>query len=253
MPATTVESDALARLGKQVRTTGRLILSSVAVRLPTRFRTLHGSNLANEVRSATDFEMAVYTGSSPSLARRWPHSGWILGAVTDLSIITQSASVPPDVIESAADQLVDGVSEAAALLEEMAQAHPGAMDKICTELKQGHGEQTRRMAATILANAFVFQETLAGGPGELASVKSLEELRCDNQIKKSAVLAEWRKILKVNYWPILDIARRIVEVIPPTHTKSVNLYLVTLGALSMSIGTLHDRQITCKRLWGELP
>ena len=71
---------------------------------------------------------------------------------------------PPDVIEEAANQLVSGVSEAAGLMEELASAHPSALQKISEELRQEDSEQTRRMAATILANAFVFQETLAGGP-----------------------------------------------------------------------------------------
>src|ERR1700730_13594769 len=76
------------------------------------------------------------------------------------------------------------------------------------------------MAATILANAFIFQESLAGGPGELANVRSLDELRGTNGvIRKSELLAEWKKILKVNYWPIFDIARRILQVIPATHSK----------------------------------
>jgi hypothetical protein len=35
VPATSVESDACARLGKHVQTTGRTILSTLAVRLPS--------------------------------------------------------------------------------------------------------------------------------------------------------------------------------------------------------------------------
>lgn len=221
LPAATVESEAVSRLGERIRATGRLILSSVAVRFPRRLRLKSGDNLLKDLRSANDLDIAVYTGSSPAEARRWPQSGWIVGSIEDLSVITQSASLPPDVINEAADQLVSGVSEAAGLLNEMAEAHEGAMDKICAELKQDNGEQTRRMAATILANAFVFQETLASGPGELASVRSLEELRGATGIKKSAVLTEWRKILKVNYWPIFDIARRILEVIPSEHSNSI--------------------------------
>lgn len=222
LPAATVEIDATSRLGEQIRATGRLILSSIAVRLPQRLKTKHGNDLLNDLRAANDLDIAVYTGAGPAVAQRWPESGWIKGTVADLSIITQSASVPPDVINKAADELVNGVSEAAELLEEMAQGHPGAMDKICSDLKQADGKQTRRMAATILANAFVFQETLAGGPDQLAEVKSIEELRNGiGGIKKSAVLSEWRQILNVNYWPIFDIARRILEVIPPAHSSSV--------------------------------
>ena len=219
-PAATVESDAISRLGKQIRVTGRTILSSIAVRLPQRLRTKQGSFLQSELENANDIEMALYTGNDPSAHSRWPRSSWILGGVSDLSILVQYASVPPEVIEKAADQLVTGVSEAAGLLKEMLEEHPGAIRKIGKELRQADSDQTRRMAATILANAFVFQENLAGGPDELASVNSLEQLRGSNSgLTKSAVLAEWRKILRVNYWPIFDIARRILEVIPTAESQ----------------------------------
>ena len=220
LPASTVESEATSRLGKQMRVTGRAILSSIAVRLPQRLRTKQGSFLQSELENASDIEMALYTGSDPSSNTRWPHFGWIRGRVSDLSILVQYASVPPEVIEKAADQLVAGVSETAGLLKEMLEGHPGAIHKIGEELRQEDSDQTRGMAATILANAFVFQEYLAGGPDELASVNSLEQLRGSNSgLTKSVVLAEWRKILEVNYWPIFDIARRILEVIPTAESQ----------------------------------
>ena len=220
LPALTVEQEATSRLGKQIRATGKAILSSIAVRLPQRMRTKQGSSLRSELEDATDIGMALYTGSDPSAYSRWPRSGWILGGVSNLSILVQYASVPPEVIETAADQLVAGVSEAAGLLAEMLEAHPGAIHKIGEELRQADSNQTRRMAATILANAFVFQGNLAGGPDELATVNSLEQLRgSDSGLTKSSVLAEWRKILEVNYWPIFDIARRILEVIPTAESQ----------------------------------
>ena len=104
----------------------------------------------------------------------------------------------------------------------MAQQHPGAIHKISQELCQEDGDQTRRMAATILANAFMFHEILAGGQDELASVNSLEQLRgSSGKLTKSSILTEWRKILTVNYWPIFDIARRILEVIPAAESKAL--------------------------------
>ena len=220
LPAATVEPEAIARLGKQIRDTGKTILSSIAVRLPERLTTMQGSSLRSELEDAIDIEMVLYTRSDPSEHSRWPHSGWIRGSVSNLSILVQYASVPPEIIDKAADQLVAGVSEAAGLLKEMLEGHPGAIHKIGEELRQEDSDQTRRMAATILANAFVFQEYLAGGPDELASVNSLEQLRGSNSgLTKSAVLAEWRKILAVNYWPIFDIARRILEVIPAAESQ----------------------------------
>ena len=86
--------------------------------------------------------------------------------------------------------MVTGVSEAAGLLGEMADAHPGAMSQICKELHQHDDEQMRRMATTILANAFVFQESLARGPGQLSLVRSVEELRGSGTLTQFHVLNE---------------------------------------------------------------
>ena len=166
LPANSIESDARQRLGEHLAT-GRSILSALAVRLPVRLKDFAGQQLKEEILHASDLEMALYTGESPESYIRWPQSGWVLGDVIDLSMLIQSASVPPAVIEKAANKLVDGVSEAAVLLEDMAINHPGAMGKICEELRQQYGEQTRRMATTILANALVFQESLAHGEGGL--------------------------------------------------------------------------------------
>ncbi len=215
MPAASVEVDAKQRLGEQLLPSGRRILSSLAVKLPTRLRDYSGQPLKKEIAKASDFEMALYTGENPETYMRWPQNGWVIGDTIDLSILIQSASVPPTVVEEAANKLVSGVSEAAALLTEMAIEHPGSIRKICEELRQQDGEQTRRMATTILANALVFHESLARGTGELYDVRTLDELRGKrNVVSKTAMLEDWRKILKVNYWPIFDIARRILEVIP---------------------------------------
>ena len=211
LPAVTVEPEALSRLGAKLRTTGRTILSSVAVRLPDRLRKKYDEALKLDLGSADDLEMALFTGSSAASAVRWPKSGWMLGSVADLSILTQSASVPPDVIDAAATNLVNGVSEAAGMLAQIAKGNKEAVEKIGKELFQEDGEQTRRMATTILANAFVFHESLAG---KLPDVNSIDELRGSHHFNKAGVLGEWKKILKINYWPIFDIARRILEHVP---------------------------------------
>ncbi|MEO7027840.1 MAG: hypothetical protein ABI147_00360 [Acidobacteriaceae bacterium] len=180
----------------------------------------HGEALRLSLDSADDLEFALYTGSSPTESSRYPKKGWIPGNVRDLSVLIQAASVPPQVIEDAANHLVEGVSEAAAILQELNLSNPGAIKKIAEELKQDSGEQTLRMAATMLTNALVFQESLANGPGELSAVKSLEEIRTANgEFSRSDVLAEWKKILEVNYWPIFDISLRILKVIPPATSS----------------------------------
>lgn len=213
-PATTVEPEARSRLGEHVSTTGRAILSSIALRLPKRLISLDGTHLRDALASATDYEMALFTGDAPDKATRWPHNQWIKGGIVDLSIMAQAASVPPQIIDQAADELTTGINAAAGLLAEVAHQYPGAVEKIADELRQEKGEQTLRMAAAILANACVFQESLAGGPGNLQAVMSLDALKGAGSLTKYGLLSEWGKILQVNYWSIFDIARRLLEHIP---------------------------------------
>lgn len=221
LPAVTVEPEARARLGASVKANGRVILSSIAVRLPKRLRGFTNGALRAEILAATDLEMALFTGSAPDKAVRWPENQWVKGSVTDLSFLTQAASVPPEVIDKAADELISGIHEAAGLFAETTSSKAGAMEKIAEELRQESGEQTWRMASAIVANAFVFHESLAGGPGKLGKIKSLEELKSKGDLNKSGILDEWRKILEINYWSIFDIARRILEHTPGSISKAL--------------------------------
>jgi hypothetical protein len=222
VPATTVESDACSRLGERLATTGRTILSSIAVRLPAVLRQRQGEALQEAIRESEQFQMALYTGQDSSNYSRLPTSGWLSGGITDLSILAQHASVPPAVIDQAADVLMDGISTAARLLGDAAESHPGAVEGIGVRLRQRDDPQTRSMAMAILANALVFHEGLAGGPGRLGKVRSLAQLRGGQAgLSRAAVLGECRKILAVNYWPIFDIARRILEVMPSPVAREI--------------------------------
>ncbi len=221
MPAITVEPEALSRLGETYKENGRKILSAVAVRSPARLRGLAGAPLANEILKISDLDLALFTGSDPSNAVRWPSHGWMKGSIVDLSILAQAATVPPAVVEAAADRLMTGVQQAAGLLAGIETRNPAALLGVAEALCQEDSEQTRRMATTILANAFTFHENLAHGPGGLATIRNLDELRGADQLTKGHVLSEWRAILKVNYWPIFDIACKILQSIPSDVAKNL--------------------------------
>lgn len=242
LPALTVEAEAIERLGETLRADGRRILSSIAVRSKLKMRTLSGADLAEEVSSTDDFEFALYTGENPLSAVRWPLEGWIRGSIRDLSILAQAAAVPPAVVEKAADQLMIGVQQAAGQLAGIETKNPGALIRMAEALCQEDGVQTRRMATTILANAFMFHENLAHGPGELADIRNLAELEGANQLTRDFILKEWRAILKVNYWPIFDIACKIFEVVPADLAKGLAQTLAHTAAqlVENSLTRSHD-------------
>jgi hypothetical protein len=245
VPGATVEAETRARLGEQLSASGQYIWSAIALRLPDRLRMLSGEKLRDDLATAKDLEMVLFSGRSQVEASRWPSSGWLQSCLNDLSLLAQSASIPAIVIEEAADTLVTGVSEAAALLNEVTRDHPGASEEISRQLCQEPGEQTRRMAMTIIANAFVFHENVARSEGALANVLSLDELRGKNgELSKSDVLNEWRKILKFNYWPIFDIARRILEVIPANLSTELIDRMATTAAKLNANNLMRSHDLT---------
>ena len=245
LPARTVEKEAIDRLGNQIRTTSDTILSSIAVRLPKRLRDIHGKALKAELLNATDIEAALYSGSTPEQYARWPRSGWLTGDISDLSLLIQQASVPPEIIEYAVDQLMDGVREGAGLLEQITRDHVGSRQKISECLHQEDGEQTRRMTAAILINAFTFHDVLAGGHGELADILTVEELRDKySQLSKSAVLREWRRILLIDYWPIFNVARQLLEAIPSGNSKLLITNLADTAAYLVESQAMRSHDLT---------
>lgn len=242
LPAASVQPEARERLGETLKENGRKILSAIAVRSPVRLRKLAGTPLAQGIASAEDLEFALFTGDSSDAATRWPRHGWMKGTISDLSILAQAATVPPAIVEAAADKLMIGVQQAAGQLAGIQMKHPAALDRIAHALFQEDSDQTRRMATTILANAFMFHENLAHGPGGLAEVRNLDELRGAGELTRGPILAEWRAILKVNYWPIFDIACNIFEVIPPDLAKALASTLAETAAqlVENSLTRSHD-------------
>lgn len=242
LPAVTVEPEATSRLGETLKENGRKILSAIAVRSPLRLREKAGSALAAEIASSDDFEFALFTGHNPIGAVRWPAHGWMKGTITDISILAQAATVPPAIVEAAADRLMTGVQQAAGQLAGIEEKAPVALGRIARALCQEDSEQTRRMATTILANAFMFHENLAHGPGDLSKIRNLDELRGAGELTRSHILREWRAILKVNYWPIFDIACNIFEVIPVDLAKTLADTLADTAAqlVENSLTRSHD-------------
>lgn len=241
-PASTVEKDAISRLGECIQTTGRPILSSVAIVIPQVFKQYNAQELDRKILESKEFGISVFTGESKEKYIRYPKEGWFKGTALDISILTQAASVPVTIINEAANKLVMGVNESASLLNDIAKEHPEAIKIICEKLKQHKETQTLKMAMAILANALVFHESLARGPEELSEILSLDELRRPNgKLLKNALLKEWNKILKVNYWPIFNIAKEILMVIP-TETSNLcdKLSVITDYLVANKLTHSHD-------------
>ena len=236
VPAATVEADARARLGVAL-TDGAIVNAAIAVRVPSRFRDLEGEALRNALRRTdAGLEYALLSGVAPDQYDRFPDAGWLVGGATDLARLAYQASIPLRAIENAANRLQIGVIAASERLSETIELRPDVGPWIAERVHQQDGVQTRRMAMAIVTNALVFHANLAGSHG----VQPLDALRSPSsgRFSQNGVLNEWRKILRVNYYPIFDIAHQIMLQMPEGLASDV------FELLSATAAELIDEGVT---------
>ncbi len=236
LPANTVEDDAKERLGESldaevVQASGR-INAAVALRSPTELRDCVGLDEVDAtLRRGVTLEYALLTGPSIVDATRFPKSGFIRGNIRDLAAFVEYAATPEDAVRAAILILEEGVQNAAAILGQAAELSDDTKAAIAEHLKQSYSDQTLRMAATIMINALVFHQNLAGQH----SVKNLDQIASAGFLTQASVLEEWGKILSVNYWSIFNIASELLRSINPP---------------SMAIDALRVMRRTADRLVG---
>lgn len=217
LPAYTVESEAAGRLGANLdfSTVGASgeVKAVIALRSPASLRDCDTLDQVDELlRGNVRLEYALLTGANSESYERFPEAGFIPGNMRDLAAFVDQASIPLDAVERGADILERGVQEAAGILHEAAELREDTRRAIEQHLKQDYSDQTLRMAAVMMINAFVYHQSLAGQHGVLSSTQ-LEFGEVG--LTRASVLAEWRKILQVNYWSIFHIASELLLNINP--------------------------------------
>ena len=234
LPANTVEAEARDRLGESldasvVQASGR-INAAVALRSPAELHDCGGlDDVDGMLGHGVTLEYALFAGLDGVDYTRFPKSGFIRGNIRDLAAFVEYAATPEDAVQRAVMILEEGVQNAAAILRQAEELSGDTQMAIPEHLKQPHSEQTLRMAATIMVNALVFHQNLAGQHG----VRNLEQIASEGVLTQASVLEEWRKILGVNYWSIFNIASDLLRSINPP---------------SMAIDTLRVMRHTADRL-----
>lgn len=235
-PAATVEGDARSRLGVTIKSTGDRVEQVVAVRIPDSLRSdTRGLGVAGEQFSYCLFtDVGGASLDSPIKVERFPRSGWIRGGIDDLAGFIERAALSESRINKGADILETGVDAATGLLHrDLETGRVGVLKKIAAELHQETGQQTTRMAMAVVANALIFHTAVAGAH----DIRTIDQLRSINgDLPKTDVLAAWRQILDINYWPIFDIARRVLEPIPDAVANRILKQLARVAGQLAGLG-----------------
>ena len=242
-PARTVEADAQARIGAPLAGSLMPVETVVALRYPARFRSVAEALLESEIASATDLRWALLTEHRG----RRPSHGWVTGTVSDLASMLEVVVLSPRVLSQAADTLEEGIDAVASQIAKI--PGPVPRQKIAFELHQEQSEQTWRMAASILANAFLFQEAVSDYHA-IPNIAAVER-NGGGSATKSQTLNAWQEILDINYWPIFHIAREILSFVPSRHGDQICEMSSRTAKKAAAVGVIQIQNMT-GQIFGQL-
>ena len=218
------ETRLVYELEAEYHTATKTLNNVMAILYPDRFKTMPGRDINPQLREADDLQYKLISTFRGTVGH-FPKNGWATGTVGDIANALHVGAMPNSQLEQAAKDMEYSIDSAAHLLEDAIVNHHAIGTKIETILHQEVFSkdpvpvgaisesrhlniQTLRMAALIITDAFVFQSSLAG-KAEMESVRSLRQLL--PTIDYADVIADWNTILKVNYRPIFEDARDLVE------------------------------------------
>ena len=222
-PATGVEGDASARLGQVLSASGQAIDQVIAVRLPRELKRTPQHLLESQIRSAS-FTFCIISGETPTETVRWPEREWITCTVDQLARCIGTVALSERLVTAGVTVLERGIGYATGVMKK--ELKPFFFEQFGTLLHQTPGDQTTSMAAAILADALIFQERIAKHIDSIDSVRMMKGPLIG--MSQLSVLECWEKILAINYWPIFDIGRQLLLVLPASTASTVLDHLSTI-------------------------
>ena len=252
MPARDVEAEAKERLGYFIRNEQHSIEAVIALRYPDGFEFV--KDIDKELAETEDLEYcAVYPQG-----KRFPTTGWLKGSVCDLADLIHLVDVPETAFEKCARDLENRINEAVSMFPPLKNLNEGPVHKIFKRLgltedpkakqekipkrRSEKRTQVGRISGAIIANALLFQERIAAAYPD-KEILHINDIRRGDDRKDKALVA-WRKILKINYYPIFDAAIEIIESLSPFPAGEVLRILAGAAERIQEQGLLYENDLT---------
>ncbi|MDE2911534.1 MAG: hypothetical protein OXL68_01230 [Paracoccaceae bacterium] len=237
-PAHGVEDDAKGRLGLILTDAADPVEQAIAIRIPRTLR--HGQDDLAERVAAAEYDYCLFFGDAAA-PDRWPTAGWLTGSVDDIVRCIEHAMLSQRLIAESLQVLEQAVTTATRAIRDAEDlGFTGIEPKLGQILNQEPGEQTNRMAMTIVANALTFHSVIAG-THEVPTVAELR--RYSGGHFQQPLLDCWDHILcNINYWPIFRVASDLLAPLRVETARRVLDVLTTAAARLAELGitSRHD-------------
>lgn len=219
-PAAGVDADARSRLGS-VLVSSYVVEHVVALRVPVGLAGVSPADLPDEIAKA-EFRYRLLSARGEAELVRFPSEGWLRGTVDDLAGFCERIALNEHLLDSAVALLEQTITgNALRLRREVTPHRTAVLDQIAETMHQAEDHQTICMSVAIIANALLFQTSIAGSRHILSDGSEYRIPAPRLDASRENVREDWGEIIEVNYWPIFAIAREILTVIPHAEAKQM--------------------------------
>ena len=209
---------------------------AIALVVPDELRS-DQSGLAEHIGDAEFRYCLISQGEDGLETARWPERGWLRGDAESIADLIERAAVSERMIADGLRVLENSVRTGTSMLRASPGPHLAAIAEVLQQAyeddsrgdspnerrKKGERrQQTTRMAVTIIANALTVHDGVASAH---EPILSLDELASGGPLDKARTLEAWERILEINYWPIFDVARKVLACIPEAEARRLIEYL----------------------------
>lgn len=217
---------------------GRPVTSVIALRIPSEYGSMDSDDMAKILPEEKSLEYAVYIKSEyDTRPKRFPATGWLVGGVFDLAVMSQVLSDNEHNAKLAINAISDKIESIGSYLDGCSGMVHENIAKLLRQKITGKDEdeteelsrQTSNMAALILFNAFIFHNKLGGMEftigGKTLRIMGLDELIKDGKINRGKLLCVWDDIRRQNYHPIFNISRKILLEVDQNTASNIIMML----------------------------
>ena len=224
-PALTVEADALSRLGMEID--GQIVQNVFAVTVPRRLRSTNQQYLYDRLAGMT-IEWQEWRSDGTSGPK-------VSGVVIDLGNMLRRVELPVGGVDEAVDALDEGVRRAGSQLH----SSLGTMGRVAKVFGTEPDNEVANMAALVITNAMIFQDRLA--TNEVAFQPVSKAMR-NGRFSRMRLLQMWEHILEIDYFPIFNMARDVVQELTEVEATTVLGECARTAAALLGMGSIgrHD-------------
>ena len=222
------------------------LTAGLALRYPKAVQNIDDDDLEHALVHTDEIDYCVITADSEG---NFPKSGYATGSLRDIATALHIGASPTKKIAEVAEVYSAGMEEWSKDIERSIQERPVIGDMLAEILGQEATEEACKMACMFVIDAFIFQNAVAGKNG-FEEVRGLEHYDDDAQINYKGIIADWVRILKVNYVPIFNDVVALVKVMREYDVAMARRVLKGLLQTANEICQSHLAQV--QEIGGEL-